>query len=125
MSKKNKGYSPYSKLIGAEVVGFHEYNIGIQIDFILKNSKKQSLMVYGEGSYSDWWDIQISYRPNTKIACFQEIDDNDKVKIVFYSETGNAVLTIRGIFHNDSDWDYGCYLQISCDDLKINKCYYI
>lgn len=127
MSKKKKT-NKYAKLIGAKVIGINESNHFTEIKLKLKNGKCQSIGVDREGSFLDWWEVFVSYRPNSEIAYYtetEEDDENPKITIKFYNDVGQAVLTITGIFHNDSDWDYGCYLHITAEDLGIREFYYV
>jgi hypothetical protein len=129
MGKKKKVRNvKYDVLLGAEVLGIVKGDICTEIQLSLANGKKQSIGVYGEGSYSDWWETFVNYRPKSKIAYYHETISNGelpKVTIRFYNEDNKVVLEIIGIFHNDSDWDYGCYLHISAEDLGIREYYYI
>ena len=129
MGKKKKVRNiKYDALLGAEVLGVVKDKYCTEIQLSLANGKKQSIGVYDEGSYSDWWETFVNYRPKLKIAYYQETTSNGelpKVTIRFYNEENKVVLEIIGIFHNDSDWDYGCYLHISAEDLGIREYYYV
>lgn len=128
MSKKKKNNNKYAKLIGAKVIGINESKHFTEIKLKLKNGKYQSIGVEDEGSYTDWWEVFVSYRPNSEIAYYTENEEDGekpKITIRFYNDIGQAVLTITGIFHNDSDWDYGCYLHVTAEDLGIREFYYV
>lgn len=109
--------------------------IGLTIETIIndnhiilkKGKKRYTLDFEEEGSYSDWWETSISYKQNEKIAYFYVDEDIDKGKITiaFANEEGKTILHINSIFHNGSDWDYGCYVCLYCNELRINQHFYI
>lgn len=123
MSKKSN--NKYGKLIGATVNEIKEDNGYYEINLTLANKENQSIAFYGEGSYSDWWESFVSYRKNGIIAYYNEEEYDDAIEVTFYDNCGKKVLGVRAIFHNDSDWDYGCYYHISCQDLGIDEYYYV
>lgn len=114
----------YDGLIGAtvsEIINDGYYKV---VNFILANGKKQPLLIETEGSYSDWWEVFVTSKPKLKITSYKEIEKNNEVIICFYDNKKRTVLKIKGIFHNDSCWNYGCYLKVICNDLGINELYY-
>ena len=128
MSKKKKIDNKYARLIGAKVIGINKSNYFTEIKLKLKNGKYQSIGVESEGSYSDWWEVFVNYHPNGEISYYTENEEDGekpKVTIKFYNDMGQAVLTITGIFHNDSGWNYGCYLHVTAEDLGIREFYYV
>lgn len=126
--RKKKNTNKYSVLAGAKVLNVVENNYCTEVQLVLANGKKQSIGIYEEGSYSDWWETYVHYRPNEEIVSYTEtISDNEPktITIHFYNSENKTVLEIDSTFHNDSDWDYGCYLHLSAEDIGIREYYYV
>ena len=130
MGKKKKiQRKGFEQFIGATVEKVVKNDYLTEIHFKLANGKKQTAGLYEEGSYSDWWETKVNYRPNSEIAYWKEYrshnkDDDPIITLKFYNNENKVILEIIGIFHNDSCWDYGCYMEFSCQDLNVDEYYY-
>jgi regulation of enolase protein 1 (concanavalin A-like superfamily) len=122
MSKKIR--NDIGKLVGSKILKVIRKDWGLEIPIKYKNNNC-SIGIMTEGSYSDWWEVDYYYKPNEIVNYINVSENEDNIIIRFYNSERKAILVIKGIFHNDSDWDYGCYLSLSCEDLKIHELYYI
>ena len=117
MSKKKKTavvvgeivkWNKLNQLAGLKILGIDERNSVILL------SNNIALTIEEEGSYSDYWTTSFSYR---KVNFGQKIDkvythENDNtITITFANESNIPILIVKHCFHNQSDWDYGCYIR--------------
>ena len=113
MSKKwLKGESnlPWNNLnyfIGKKILKVEEGGCGIDIYF-----NDVVCQVYWEGSYSDWWENFVKFnKKNTNVIHKVFLEERgDKITVTFVDESNKLILQLIHVFHNDSDWDYGCYV---------------
>ena len=122
MSKKIR--NNINKLLGSEILNVMRKDWDLEISIKYKNNN-YSLNIMTEGSYTDSWEVDYCYKPNEIVNYINVSENENKIIIRFYNSEEKAILVIKGIFHNDSDWDCGGYLCLSCKDLKIYELYYV
>lgn len=101
--------------IGASVVSIKDNKITA-----IKGNKTYIFTLCGEGSYSDWWEI------DTKLYMPQHELKNAPVITNFHLDGKRFCFTLFGLnkaicelnakFHNESGWDYGCVCRVYCND---------
>lgn len=122
MSKKIR--NNINKLLGSKILNVMRRDWDLEISIEYKNNN-YSLGIMTEGNYTDSWEVDYYYKPNEIVNYINVSKNENKIIIRFYNSEGKAILVIKGIFHNDSDLDYGGYLCLSCKDLKIYELYYV
>lgn len=115
MSKKKKivtgevaKWNNLNQLTGLKILGVDERNNVISL------SNNVTLTIEDEGSYSDYWTTSFSYRKvnfGQKIEKVLIYENGNTIIITFANESNISILTIKHCFHNQSDWDYGCYIR--------------
>ena len=101
-----------SDLIGAELVRISGKEIVVK-----KNGKEYTYIVDEAGSYSDWWEtfgiMDKGAGRNPVITNYQITDNGETYRLVFFG-LNKKIAELQSKFHNDSDWDYGCFVNLYC-----------
>lgn len=110
--------------------------IGSELEKITKNEiivkkdgKRYAFEIVENDSYSDWWEVFASMLTEenempviTNIIEHKPVDNSNQTyyKLVFFG-LNKPIAEMSAIFHNDSDWNYGCTVAAYCTikkDLK-------
>ena len=101
-----------SDLIGAELVRISGKEIVVK-----KNGKEYTYIVDEAGSYSDWWEtfgiMDKGAGRNPVITNYQITDNGETYRLVFFG-LNKKIAELQSKFHNNSGWDYGCFVNLYC-----------
>lgn len=105
-------------LIGAKVVAVYADSIEV-----VKDGRHITIGYDSEGSYSDWWEVDvnllISKGDLSKNPVITNVKQNGNLLQFVLFGLCRPIAEIKATFHNASDWDYGCTCSIFADGREL------
>lgn len=107
LGEKNPSHLNMISLIGKKIIFCNDYGV-------LTFETGEVLESESEGSWSDWWEDYFKVRKKYLYDIIKDIyvyESSDKIIITFVNNNNKEMCKFTHIFHNDSDWNYGCYVR--------------